>query len=147
MAKPCKWCQSTLHPQSYCFKKPRKEIVRVSRRRIKEEQQPKRRKAINKVGPRARKWNETSKLWKKANPPDSDGYWYCLIGGSALTDKRDVEALRLNLCHDQSRSIRPDLAFDLDNIFPGCQRHNKEQGSKSLEEYLASSHAPFCGDF
>jgi len=147
MAKACKWCGSDLHTQFYCFKKPRKEIVRVSRRRLENPPEKKKYKPLNSVGPRARKWNETSKQWKIANPPDANGFWYCRVGGSALTDKRNVDALRLNLCHDLSRARRPDLAFDLNNIFPGCQRHNKEQGSRSLEEYLASSHSPFCADF
>lgn len=147
MAKPCKWCQSPLHTQFYCFKKPRKAIVRIPRRDIDEPRPKKKNKPLNKIGPRARKWNETSKLWKQANPPDSNGFWYCRVGGSALTDKRDIEAFRLNICHDQSRARRPDMAFDLENLFPGCQKHNKEQGSLSLEEYLASSHAPFCADF
>lgn len=147
MAKACKWCKSPLHTAFYCFKKPRKEIVRVSRRSLSTSFKVKKQKAINKIGPRARQWNKTSKLWKQTNPPDSRGFWYCRVGGAALTDKKDVEALRLNICHIESRARRPDLAFNLDNLFAGCPLHNKEQGSRSLKEYLASSHSPFCADF
>lgn len=100
------------------------------------------------VGKKALLWKETSRLWKQANPPDDYGHWYCKVGGSPLTDKAsDETALRLNLCHDLSRARRPDMAYNLDNIFPGCQRHNKEQGSKSLDEYLKGPHSEFCGNF
>lgn len=147
MAKACKWCESTQHTQFYCFRKPRKAIVPISRRRLENPRPRKKNKPINKVGPRARKWNETSKLWKKTNPPDRDGYWYCLVGGSAVTDKRDIPGYRFNLCHNKSRARSPQTAFDLDNLFPGCQKHNKDQGSLSLQEYLETEPDLLCGDF
>lgn len=148
MSKPCQWCGSSEHTQFYCYKKPRKPIAKISKKRLENPKPKKPQKPINKVGKRAIKWQETSKLWKQENPPDPwTGFWYCKVGGAPLSDKANSEALRLNLCHNYSRARRPDLAFELSNIFPGCQRHNKEQGSKSLEEYLNGPHSFSCGNF
>lgn len=146
--KICKICNVKGHSKFYCPNKPYKPIPKVSAKRLANPPAPKPKKPINKVGKKAIAWAQTSKEWKKQNPPDRwTGFWYCKIGGAALSDKSDSEALRLNLCHDKSRARHPELANELTNIFPGCQRHNKEQGSRSFDEYIASRPTPFCGDF
>lgn len=147
MPKICKWCGSKEHTQFYCYQKPRKAIAKVSKKRLENPKPKKTSKPINKVGKKAKAWTLTSKEWKIANPPDSYCFWYCRVGGSALTDKRDVDAFRLNLCHDLSRARRPDLANEISNIYPGCQKHNKAMGSTSFEEYMSGDHDSRCGDF
>ncbi len=139
MSRACKWCGSSEHTQFYCFKKPRKPIKRTS---LKHSVKP-----IKKVGKRTLAWRKTSREWKQANPPDEYGFWRCRVGGARVSDKIDDGSYMLNLCHDKSRARYPELANDLNNIFPGCQRHNKEQGSRSLDEYLLSDHSLYCGDF
>lgn len=146
MSKLCRWCGSSEHTQFYCYKKPRKQIAKISKKRLENPKPIKQKKPIKKIGKRAIKWRETSKEWKKLNPPNEYGYWHCKVGGALLSDKQD-EVLRLNLCHDKSRARHPSLAFELSNIFPGCPRHNKEQGSKDLDEYLGGPHSFSCGNF
>lgn len=148
--KTCKICGEKGHSKFYCKKKPFKPIARVSKKRLENPEKyakTKIVKPINKVGKRAKQWSATSREWKTLNPPDSMGYWYCFIGQAPVTDKSELPGYRLNLCHDESRARRPDLAFELSNIYPGCQKHNKDMGSKNLEEYLASNPDMRCGDF
>jgi len=92
-------------------------------------------------------WIETSKKWKAANPCDFDGYWYCVIGGGALTDGQGdaMGGLRLNLGHDISRARDSKQIHNLRNIRPICPKHNREQGSLSFEEYRAKSPSKRCG--
>ena len=33
-------------------------------------------------------WEKAKDEWKAANPADHAGYWYCVIGGGALSDGR-----------------------------------------------------------
>lgn len=148
MSRPCKWCDSREHTQFYCRQKPRKPIPKISKKRLANPPEPKPKKPIKAKGKKANQLDKTSKEWKEVNPPDFQGYWYCKVGGAALTDgKQDtIGGLRLNLCHDISRARDSTKSFNLDNIFPGCGRHNKEQGSKSLEEYLSTNYIKMCGN-
>lgn len=147
--KICQICHEKGHSKFYCRKKPYKPIPKISKKKAQASSSSNSSSTISKVGKKAKKWAETSKEWKKANPPDENGFWYCRVGDYPLTDKSsDYDyALRLNLCHDKSRARHPSLAYDLDNIFPGCQRHNKEQGSRDLDEYLSTNPSLICRNY
>ena len=90
-------------------------------------------------------WARTTRLWKKLNPADFDGYYYCRVGGGALTDKASGWGLPFNLCHDIARARDVSKKHSLDNLYPGCPKHNREQGSLSLEEYLETNPDLHCG--
>lgn len=92
-------------------------------------------------------WVETSKQWKIENLPDHDGYWYCKVGGGALTDgKQDaLGGLPFNLCHDIARARDNTKKHDFANLYPGCPYHNRDQGSRSLAEYRESNPRKRCG--
>jgi 5-methylcytosine-specific restriction endonuclease McrA len=77
----------------------------------------------------ADEWKITRRKWIKKNPADFQGYWYCVVGGGALT--KDT----LTLDHNISRSRDPSLRHDLTNLFPMCGKHNFLKGSRSLKEY------------
>lgn len=149
MSKNCKWCDSKQHTQFYCRQKPHKPIPKISKKRLANPPEPKARKPIKAKGKKANQWDKTSEDWKKVNPPDFQGYWYCKIGGAALVDGKSntVGGLRLNLCHNIARSRDSTQSFNLDNIFPGCQFHNKLQGSKSLKEFLDSKPNLNCRNY
>ena len=91
------------------------------------------------------KWDRTVYEWKKINEPDFDGYYYCRIGHGALSDGRAEGGLPFNLCHDISRARDKTKAYRLDNLYAGCPKHNREQGSKSLDEYLSTNPDKHCG--
>lgn len=93
------------------------------------------------------KWKETSNEWKRNNPATHEGYWFCIVGGYALTDGNQdaVGGLRLNLDHNDSRARRPDRKYDLSNLNPICSKHNREKGSQSLTEYLETNPNKRCG--
>jgi len=147
--KVCKICNEVGHSKFYCKKKPFKPIPKVSKKRLENPLPKKAPKPINKVGKRTKAWYAAAAEWKKQNPPDFYGYRYCKVGGAPLDDKDNEEygVYRLNLCHDKSRARFPSLATDLNNIFAGCPRHNREQGSRSLDEYLASNYTKSCGNY
>jgi hypothetical protein len=145
--KICQICGEKGHSKFYCKTRTYKPIPKVSDKKKNNPTPKKIYKPINKVGKKAIQWKVTSKEWKQQNPSDKDGFWYCLIGGGRLSDKSSDNAYRLNLCHDKSRARHPSLSNELSNIFPGCPRHNSEQGSRDLDEYLASDHKISCGNF
>ena len=91
------------------------------------------------------KWNRTVREWKEDNPPDFDLYWYCKVGGGALSDGRAFGGLQLNLCHDISRARDKTKKYSIDNIYAGCPKHNRGQGSMSLDEYLSTNPDLNCG--
>ena len=145
--KKCPYCLEIGHSGYYCKKKPYKPIAKISKKRllnpVKKVYKP-----INKIGKKAKEWEKTKKEWKKLNPPDYYGYYYCKVGGYALTDYSfNNSGLILNICHDKSRARFPELAFNLDNLFPGCQKHNKNQGSMDLDEFLETNPDLKCGNF
>lgn len=95
-----------------------------------------------------RRWAKTRKRWIRENPPPHGGnYWYCVVGGRALTNDPELMAygvLMLTLDHDISRSRDPSMRHDTENLNPMCMYHNTEKGSKSLEEYLATNPSKQC---
>lgn len=88
-------------------------------------------KPLKKMGKVGKKWVETRHEWLKKNANNSNT-WTCVVGGGLLV----IDTVTLD--HDLSRSRRPDLRFDHDNLKPMCLFHNTDKGSRSLEEYLAS---------
>lgn len=146
--KICPICAELGHSKFYCRNKPFKPIAKISKKRLLNPVEKPKPKPINKVGKKAKQWIVTSKEWKILNPPDHQGYWYCKVGGAALTDSKQdsIGGLKLNLCHDVSRARDSTLSNDLYNIFPGCQTHNRGQGSMTLLEYLATDYIRHCGN-
>lgn len=93
-------------------------------------------------------WEKTKHEWKEANPPDFDGYWYCIVGGCALTDgtSDNLGGTYLTLDHDNSRSRSPEMRYDLTNLNPMCGKHNRRKASRSLQEYLATKPDKRCSN-
>ena len=92
-------------------------------------------------------WLKVRKQWIKLHPPEYGGYWYCVVGGGALTDDTsnlDYGAKLLTIDHDIPRSRAPHLVFEFDNLKPMCAYHNQDKGSKSLRQYLASKPDKRC---
>lgn len=146
--KRCAICQKIGHSKFCCKDKPFKPIAKVSKRK-----QSKNKKPINDINPAGKKaklWEETKKLWRNENPPDEYGFWHCKIGGASLSyGSKNLygNALILNVCHDKSRARYPSLAYNLDNLFPGCQKHNRLQGSKSFDEFMSENPDLTCGNY
>lgn len=94
-----------------------------------------------------REWVKTTNEWKKLNPPSHEGYYFCVVGHSALSDGKSdtIGGLQFNLDHDDSRARRPDRKYDLTNLNPICPRHNREKGSRTLKQYLDSKPSLKCG--
>lgn len=94
------------------------------------------------------KWSRTRKQWIIDHPEDFNGFWYCVVGGGALTvdrERLDYGALWLTLDHDISRSRDPSKKHDDSNLKPMCNFHNVNKGSRSLREYLQSKPRLRCG--
>lgn len=95
------------------------------------------------------KWARTRKKWIRDNPPDHAGYWYCVVGGGALTIDQDLVgygACWLTLDHDISRSRDPSKRHDRENINAMCGCHNRKKGSRSLKEFKDSKPHLRCRD-
>ena len=65
-------------------------------------------------------WEKAKDQWKEANPADHAGYWYCVIGGGALSDGRTdaVGGLPFNLGHDISRARNSAIKYDTTSTNP-----------------------------
>jgi len=114
---PCKLCNSEYHTAFRCLQKRRKPMNLESERA-----------KSNRI--------RTTKAWFAANPPDKNGHWHCYISRhpncpKVLTIKTLVRE------HNLSKARRPDLIYDITNIFPACKWDNKAKGSLSAEEYMA----------
>ena len=94
-----------------------------------------------------REWIEAARLWKIANPPDFTGYWYCFIGGGALSDGQSdtMGGLRFNLGHDESRTRNRAKRLHTNKCRPICPYHNRGQGSRTFKEYKATDPRKRCG--
>ena len=94
-----------------------------------------------------KQWAKAVAEWKNSHPPDFAGYWYCVIGGAALTDGQQdsLGGLQFNLGHDISRSRDPGSRLDTTRHRPICPKHNREQGSLSFAEYRAKKPSLRCG--
>jgi 5-methylcytosine-specific restriction endonuclease McrA len=82
---------------------------------------------IGKVG---KEWAKARRQWFKDHPGE---YFYC----SLRISKQCPGATRreeTTLDHIISRSRRPDLRFDPDNLQPACQWCNAEKGSRELQQ-------------
>lgn len=69
------------------------------------------------------KWRNTKKKWIAKNPPDKDGYYICAICGHR------VHISKLSLDHIISKSLYPELMYDLTNLQPTHDFCNKEKGN------------------
>lgn len=85
---------------------------------------------MRKIGKVGRQWYATRQEWVEKNLPDS-GVWKCTYCGDELYLNM------LTLDHKLSRSRRPDLRYDLDNLVPACWTCNSAKGSMSIDEYKA----------
>lgn len=113
-AKHCKICGSGWHYQTFCpFKK---------------------KKAIK---PESDKYKERKRLtnvkWRKANPPDENGYWYCYLRISDRCPYRLTEET-VRREHVIPRVKAPELTFDENNIRPACSYCNGLKGSRTIEQ-------------
>ncbi|MDE1829379.1 MAG: HNH endonuclease [Thaumarchaeota archaeon] len=109
----CNKCGKIGHTSLTCYSSPKRPI------KIK--------KHMRKVGKIGRQWISTRNEWIQKNLPDK--VWYCHYCNKELT----INILTLD--HKLSRSRRPDLRFDLDNLVPCCWDCNSAKGSLSEEEY------------
>ena len=147
--KICEICSELGHSKHYCRKRIYKSIPKISKKRLLNPKHNKVYKPINKKGKKAKAWDLFIPTWKENNPCDENGYWYCKIGGFALTDgKQDnLGGLILNLGHDISRTRDSTKITDLNNVYAICQKHNKLQGSMSFDEFLETNPDLKCGNF
>ena len=83
-----------------------------------------------------RKFEAAKRLWFKNNPPDHQGYYFCVYCGKALTKDPALIELGIELVtidHRMSRSDAPELRYEQSNLAPCCAGCNSEKGSKSIE--------------
>ena len=145
--KICPICKKIGHSRYYCKNKPIKTISNTSFKKKVTRKPQKASKPLKTIGKKAKAWNLFIPEWKTANPPDFDGYWFCKIGGSALSDGRAEGGYRLNIGHDISRIRDSTKITDLNNTFPICQKHNRLQSSMSLNEFLETNPDLRCGNY
>lgn len=151
--KKCKICGEIGHSRFYCRQKNFSKVKYTASINKVHERAPdtqEKQKRINSKGKYGKRWDTAKKEWKKLNPPDENGFWHCKIGGASLSyGSKNLygNALILNVCHDKSRARYPSLAYNLDNLFPGCQKHNRLQGSKSFDEFMSENPDLTCGNY
>lgn len=129
--KPCKWCSSKEHYQTFCRKRPQKEIKRTPL--------PQSRKPIKKVGKVTNEWLQFRKHYLVLHPPDEWGYYDCYLQTAPLCPKRLLPN-QVTLDHKIPRGglKGANLKFNEDNIAIACSPCNTDKGSMSLENYLKS---------
>lgn len=84
---------------------------------------------IKKWGKHAERWRYVRAKWLLEHPPNHEGYYFCYICGRAMTREE------VTLDHMESRSRRPHLRYDENNLAPCCGPCNNEKGSLSVVEY------------
>jgi len=87
-------------------------------------------KPIKRMGKVGKQWVSDRNEWVGNHPPSHEGYWYCVIGGGALT----IDTLTVD--HDISRGRDQSKRSDQDNLQPMCGFHNGDKGSLSTAGYL-----------
>ena len=92
-------------------------------------------------------WDKVQAAWKLENPPDHAGYWYCFIGGGALSDGQHdaMGGYTFNLGHDISRARSSAQKYDTTRCKPVCPFHNRQQGSLTFDEFRAKNPSKRCG--
>ena len=94
--------------------------------------QKKKRKPLKQQGKQALLWAETRHKWIQANAAPS---WICHLQIAENCPKILIlETLTLD--HYHTRSSRPDLRYDLDNLRPACFRCNGLRGSRSMQNLV-----------
>lgn len=77
-------------------------------------------------------WLKTRKRWLQKNPPNHQNYYVCHYCN------KWVDASIITLDHIKSRSNRPDLRYDLNNLVPACYSCNMAKGSQKYEKFKNS---------
>lgn len=78
---------------------------------------------------------QTRDEWFELNPPDEYGFWYCYISKHPNCPQ-SLTRETLTLEHNLAKVRRPDLKFDVTNLYPACTWDNGAKGSLSAEEYM-----------
>lgn len=76
-------------------------------------------------------WKDAREAWFSLNPPNFQGYYQCALCPQMV--HRD----ECTLDHIQTRSSRPDLKYDLENLQPAHALCNFARGSMSMEAWNA----------
>lgn len=71
-------------------------------------------------------WEKTRREWVKQNPSNHEGFYTCYIC------YRWVPSQEMELDHVLSRSRRPDLRYEADNLRPTCSVCNTQKGSREM---------------
>lgn len=95
-------------------------------------------KPMKRLGKIGKQWLSDRQQWIKDNPPDHQGYWYCVIGNKALT----IDSLTVD--HDISRGRDQSKRREQRNLQPMCAYHNNAKGSLSTAEYLTTLENKQC---
>lgn len=111
----CKYCGLTGHLEFACHMKPRKPL--------------KTKRRIRPIGKKSVKWLATRRKWLRNHPPNHQGYYICYLCGIR------VHKDKVELDHIYSRSRRPDLVYNENNLRPCCHECNQLKGSKSYEYF------------
>lgn len=77
---------------------------------------------------------ETTEEWYRLHPGPT---WECYISKHPLCPKTLTKDT-INLEHDLSKARRPDLKYDVKQIYPACSWDNEAKGSMSAEEYMSA---------
>lgn len=86
---------------------------------------------INKVGDGTKEWLRFVRRWKKDNPPLDNHCYVCGICGRFVLEDE------VTLDHIISRSRRPDLVLDEDNVQPAHGYCNMKKGSVYIEPVVS----------
>lgn len=111
----CKYCGGIGHTQAFCFRKPRKHMIKKI--------------PLRKVGKLGKQWQVTRATWFRKHALRAGEEYHCYICERPIGDHPQLD-------HIQSRVRHPELRFNLDNLAPICEYDNRMKSSLSLEEYL-----------
>ena len=121
--KHCMVCDETGHTSFYCPRKARTPLKTVTQ--------------LKQAGKYHNRFNQAKRIWYANNPPNHEGYYFCIYCGKPIT--RVPELLEqgvalVTIDHRLSRGDRPDLRYEQSNLAPSCWDCNKSKGSKSIEK-------------
>lgn len=91
------------------------------------------RSPLNPRGKKARLWVQIRRAWIKANPPDHHGGYLCGICA------KWVHKDEMDLDHILSRSSRPDLFDNMDNLQPTHSWCNQLKGSVHVKPIVTTN--------
>lgn len=111
--KPCKWCGSTAHYATFCFRRPAKP--------------PKARRPIARLGKQGKRTAAAVAKWKKTQEPNHQGFYQCYIGGDWIPYLRAE--------HPYSKASHPDMRTT-QKLEPVCDEHNALKGPLDIDQFL-----------